>query len=180
LEAAGTHLEAGFDQAAQALLAAGVLEERGFLERCDALERAARDASTMNELFAAYRRALSDLVKLAEAPTQASRDQRLARAIDYIHTHFVEPLSVPQVASVAGFAPNYFAQLFKQREKMTFDQYVRRIRVERAQQLLKSTDLSAERVGQLSGFALRPYFFRVFKDAVGMTPHEYRIQSNSP
>ena len=41
-----------------------------------------------------------------------------------------------QVARVAGFSPNYFGQLFKRREQMTFEHYVRQLRIERAKQLV--------------------------------------------
>ena len=67
-----------------------------------------------------------------------------------------------------------FHSSFKQREKMTLDRYVRQLRIERAKQLLKGTDLSAERISQLSGFSLRPYFYRVFGEMTGMTPLQFR------
>ena len=64
---------------------------------------------------------------------------------------------------MAGFAPGYFCRLFKRSEGMTFDRYLNQARILHANQLLQSTALSAERVAALSGFALRPYFHRVFK-----------------
>ena len=174
LEPSRIHLEAGFDESAQALLSSGVLQQKSYVDTCEVLERAARGARSATELFAAYRRAISDLKQLAIKPAAASQDRSLRRAITYIHEHFSEPLTVPDVAHVAGFAPGYFAQLFKRRERMTFDRYVRKLRIERAKQLLKGTALSVERVGQLAGFPLRPYFFRIFKESVGITPQAYR------
>src|SRR6185436_12784202 len=108
------------------------------------------------------------------------RDRNLNRALTYLRRHFAEPIKVAQVARVAGFAPGYFAQLLKRREHLTFDRYLRRLRIERAKQLLKGTDLSAERVSKLCGFALRPYFYRVFKEDVGMTPIAYRERERDP
>jgi AraC-like DNA-binding protein len=173
-EAIRAHLEAGFDQAAEALLATGTLQQKGHLATCEALDQAARSAFTLTELLDAYRRAISDLALLARHPAKATQDRNLGRAITFIHQHFTERLPLTQVARVAGFAPGYFSQLFKRREKMTLDRYVRQLRIERAKQLLKGTDLSAERVSQLSGFALRPYFYRVFGQVMGMTPLQFR------
>jgi AraC-like DNA-binding protein len=173
-EVARAQLEAGFDQAANALAATGALAEKSYLDMCQTLERAARDSATMSDLFAAYRRTFSELADLAQHPVRASRDRSLRRAIAFIHRHFSDPIDLPQVARVAGFSPNYFGQLFKRREQMTFEHYVRQLRIERAKQLLGITDLSTEKVGQLSGFPLRPYFYRVFKDLVGTTPAAYR------
>jgi AraC-like DNA-binding protein len=174
MESAQAHLEAGFDQVARNQLASGALGEKSLLDMCDGLDRAARNAVTLRELFSAYRRAISDLVDLVEHPVPAARDRSLRRAITFIHAHFVEPLRLPDVARVAGFAPAYFCELFKRRERMTFEMYVRQLRIQRAKQLLSTTELSTERIAQLSGFALRPYFHRVFKKVVGSTPTQYR------
>ena len=177
-EAIRAHLEAGFDQAAEALLATGTLQEKGHVATCEALDQAAKSAFTLTELLDAYRRAVSDLVALARHPTRATQERNLSRAITFIHQHFTQRLTLTQVARVAGFAPGYFSQLFQRREKMTLDRYVRQLRIERAKQLLKGTDLSAERISQLSGFALRPYFYRVFGQATGMTPLEFRAHKS--
>jgi len=168
------NLEAGFERAAQALRRTGALEEKGYRDLFEALDRSARDANTVNELAAVYRRAISDLVDAAEKPVAASQDRSLRRALAFIQGHVSEPLSLAEVSRVAGFAPRHFSRLFKQRERMTFEHYVRQLRVERAKDLLAGTDLSVERVGQLSGFALRPYFQRVFKQLARMTPIEFR------
>jgi AraC-like DNA-binding protein len=57
---------------------------------------------------------------------------------------------------------------------MTFEQYLRGLRLERAKQLLASTRLQVSRVAELSGFNSLQYFCRVFGKAHGMTPIEYR------
>ena len=98
----------------------------------------------------------------------------LRRALAFIGRHFTEPIGRTEVARVAGFAPRHFARLFKRRESTTFEAYVRKLRVERAKQLLDRTDLSVDRVAQLSGFILRPHFHRVFRQIVGTTPAEFR------
>ena len=59
----------------------------------------------MSELFAVYRRAIADLVDAAERPVPAAQDRSLRRAIGFIDQHFAEPVSLPEVARIAGFAP---------------------------------------------------------------------------
>jgi AraC-like DNA-binding protein len=173
-ELARAHLEAGFEQAARALVSGGALDQKSRADMFDTLEREARDSSTVNELFAAYRRAISDLVDAAERPVPAAQERNLRRATTFLHQHYAEPLSLQKVARIAGFAPGYFCQLFKRRERMTLAQYVRRLRIDRAKQLLAGSDLGIERVGQLCGFARRPYFHRVFQEVVGSTPAAFR------
>jgi AraC-like DNA-binding protein len=168
------HLLAGFDHAAEALLSSGALQEREHIDACAALDLATRNASTPGELLDAYRRAMENLVDLVRRPVLGARDRKLNRAMALIHSRFTGPLGIREAARSAGFAPGYFAQLFKQREKTTFDRYLKNLRVERAKHLLRSTELSAERVSKLSGFAYRTYFCRVFRQSVGVTPHAFR------
>jgi two-component system response regulator YesN len=60
--------------------------------------------------------------------------------------------------------------LFKRREKVTFERYLRNLRVDRAKQLLSTTDLDVQRVAQLCGFGTGQYMARVFRRTLGMTP----------
>jgi AraC-like DNA-binding protein len=173
LEPARAHVEAGFERIAEGL-ATGVLEAKSFDDTRVELDRAAREARTVAELFTAYRRVVADLCEAVGRPAQAHRDRRLRHAIAFIHRHYGEALSLGAVARVAGFAPNYFSRLFKRREKVTLESYVRGLRIERAKQLLAGTDLEVKRVAQLSGFATQHYLARVFKQVVGVTPIGWR------
>ena len=127
---------------------------------CEALERAAAEARTVSDVFAAYRRAVADMAAAVEKPVEARQDRSLRRAVEYIQQRYSEPLNAPKVASVAGFAPKYFSYLFKRRERMTFEAYLRRVRIERARQLLGNTDLNLARVAELAGFKSAQYFLQ--------------------
>jgi two-component system response regulator YesN len=97
--------------------------------------------------------------------------------LDHIHRHYSEPLHLDPIARLSGFAPDYFSKLFKQREHMTFERYVRGLRLERAKQLLTTTELGVTRVGELSGFGSAQYFCTVFRASVGFTARDYRRRS---
>jgi AraC-like DNA-binding protein len=174
LERAQGHLEAGFELAAQALVATSALDRRSLADMYEMLDRVATEATSAGELFATYRRAIRDLVDAAERPVPAAHDRSLRRAIAHIDRHFAEKIRMPEVAKIAGFVPAYFSQLFKHREGITFEYFLRKTRIEHAKQLLASTTLRVERVGELSGFPLRSYFQHVFKTLVGQTPGVYR------
>ncbi len=119
---------------------------------------------------------MSDAVR---RPVPARQSRSLQRAVMHIHKHYRESLGLAAVSRVAGFAPNYFSALFKQREGMTFERYVRQLRIERAKQLLASTDLDMQRIAQLSGLGTRQYLARMFRRVLGMTPLEYRLRAES-
>jgi len=98
----------------------------------------------------------------------------MRRALEFIREHLGDPLTLPQVSRVAGFAPGYFSKLFKRQERTTFGRYLQKVRITRAQQMLTGTALSIERIGKLCGFPNRSYFYRVFKNMTSLTPLEQR------
>jgi AraC-like DNA-binding protein len=174
MEPAHGHLEAAFERMAEPLLGNGTLDEKSFGALCEVLDRSATDARTISDLFAAYRSAVRDVSRAVEKPARARQDRSLRRGMDYIHQHYGERLRLETIARVAGFAPDYFSKLFKERERTTFEDYVCGLRVERAKQLLTSTDLDASRVSELCGFGTPQYFSRVFRSETGSTPRAYR------
>jgi AraC-like DNA-binding protein len=173
-DAARGHLEAGFERMADGLVGRGALDRKSYGAMCENLDRAADEARTMDELFAAYRRAALDVSEAVQRPVPARHDRSVRGAIEYLRQHYAEPVRLATVAHVAGLAPNYFSQVFRQREHVTFTEYVLLLRIERAKQLLGSTELDVTRVAELSGFHSPQYFARMFRRTVGAAPLEYR------
>jgi AraC-like DNA-binding protein len=180
IDPARAHLEVGFERMAEALANRGAFDEKSMGAMRDGLDRAAAAARTVDELFGAYRRAAADVVDAVQRPVPSRRDRSLRRAIDYIHQHYTEALRLEGVARVAGFAPRHFSKLFILRERMPFVDYVARLRLERAKQLLIGTDLDATRVADLCGWRSSQYFCRVFRRAMGVTPLGYRRATPRP
>jgi AraC-like DNA-binding protein len=176
IEAMRAELEAGVDEITTALHSSGALDARDLTELERGLEHAADDASTAYQLSAAFRQCVADIGLALARPTDARQDRNLARALAFIRDHFAEPLRLERVARVAGFAPGYFSKLFKKSERMTFREYLLRIRIERAKHVLATTDLAAERVGQLCGFHTRNRFYVAFRRYARVAPLEYRAR----
>jgi AraC-like DNA-binding protein len=174
LELTRALLEAGLERIAESLLASGALDPKGLHELYASLEKAARNARTVMELVAMVRPLVSDLEGAMLDPSAARTDRSKRRALDFIHEHLSEHLSLGRVARVAGFAQDYFSRLFKKSEGVTFSRYVQGHRVEQAKQMLSNTELGIEQIQRLSGLQNRAYFYRMFKRSVGVTPSEYR------
>jgi AraC-like DNA-binding protein len=178
MEPTRAYLEAGLYQITDAL--GTTLEERSLTDLWGMLDRATTVARTVEDLSEAYRGAVRDIELAVSHPTPAREDRSIRRALTFVRDHIGDPLSVARVARVAGFSPSHFSRLFAKSEHTTFQRYARRLRVERAKQLLLSTTLSAERIGQLCGFPNRSHFHRAFRQTVGMAPLEYRNRATSP
>jgi AraC-like DNA-binding protein len=178
LELTSSHLESGLERLCEPLLAGGFLDQKTFDDLWASAQRAAKDARTVMELLASYRRLVSDVEKAIQSPTAARQDRSTLRAQSFIREHLSEPLTLSQVARAAGFAPDYFWRLFKRSEGVTFVRYLEALRLTRAKEMLEKTALSVEQVQKLCGFRSRTGFHRVFKKAVGATPVEYRLRGS--
>ncbi|HEV8244571.1 MAG TPA: AraC family transcriptional regulator, partial [Polyangiaceae bacterium] len=174
VEPARVHLEIGFERVTEALADSGVLDAKSLRVMSEELSRTTRGSLDISDLFAAYRRAVFDVSQAAREPAPAHRDRNLRGAIEYMQQHYAETLGRDQVARIAGFAPGYFSELFKEREGVSFEQYLSGLRIERAKQLLHGTDLDAKRVAKLSGFKSPDYFAHAFRRATGITPLAFR------
>jgi len=174
MELAEADLQVGFERVAEPLVAGSVLDPRTFHAMREGLGRATREARGTNDLFAAYRRAVADLSDAIKRLVLARHDRSVRRALDYIQGHFTERLSLARVAREVAVTPNYFSRIFRNQQRLTFERYVLRLRIERAKQLLSSTEIDAARVAELSGFNSAQYLSHAFRRALGMTPLEYR------
>jgi len=104
----------------------------------------------------------------------------LRRAIEYARDHLSEPLGIAKVSRVAGYVPRHFTELFRTSQGTTFHRYVLKLRLERAQSMLRSTSLSSKTIAPLVGFASSEQFHRAFKRTFHFTPQEYRARQRQP
>ena len=83
------------------------------------------------------------------------------------------------LARIACVTKTYFIRLFKQEFSLSPIQYINKKRVERAQLLLFTTDLSVKEVAYHLGISDHSYFSRLFRKVAGITPKEYRYQQRT-
>jgi AraC-like DNA-binding protein len=173
-ELARVHLEVGFEQLALPLVGSGAIDAKSFATLSDTLERAAGEARSTSDLFAAYRSAVQDACHAVVEPVSARQERSLRRALDFIQEHYTEPLRLEKVARISGFGPGHFSRLFKRRESIPFENYLRALRLDHAKKLLADTSLTVMRVAELAGFQSPQYFCRAFREVIGVTPLAYR------
>jgi two-component system, response regulator YesN len=111
--------------------------------------------------------------RLIVAERRNDSQKFIRQAIEYMHAHLGEELTVNRCARIVSLSGGYFANLFKRETGMTFNQYVTQERLERAKKLLIQNvpvqDIAAE-----LGYEHRRYFSDVFKKHTGMTPSEFK------
>ncbi|GAA3618554.1 AraC family transcriptional regulator [Microlunatus ginsengisoli] len=138
---------------------------------CDVLARDETSAS----LTAAAGAAWHLLAKLA-----AERDGRsngrapISRVQDHLREHLAAPVDVSALAELAGFSPSHFSARFKAVTGFSVTEYVKRLRMARARQLLITSDHTVAEIAAAVGYADAFYFSRQFHAVSGLSPRAFR------
>jgi len=103
-------------------------------------------------------------------------DARVERAINMFHQSVSKQLSICALSRSVNLSSARLRQLFKRDTGRSPLQYLRDLRIQHAEELLRSTFLSVKEVAFLSGLEDVSHFVRDFKKRYGVTPSEFRIR----
>ncbi|WP_394921422.1 response regulator [uncultured Robinsoniella sp.] len=92
----------------------------------------------------------------------------------YMDEHYSEPISVDSVADVFGRTPNYVSSKFKKEVGKSFTDFLIELRVGKALNMLKYTDLPISEVAKKTGFSSYAYFSRTFRKSTGRNAGSFR------
>lgn len=92
----------------------------------------------------------------------------------YIQTHLEHDLSLTTIAKRVALNPSYLSRWYKKNTGEAITDYMNRIKINKAKELLASSDLKIHEISAKLGFADAHYFFRFFKKTMKCTPNEYR------
>ena len=104
-----------------------------------------------------------------------SAEKNVEKVKTYIETHFKEELTRESLASEVFMNPDYLSKLFKKNTGNSLMDYVTKVRIERAKELLERTVLPISEIAIETGYSNTAYFTKMFKKYTnGVTPREYR------
>lgn len=101
---------------------------------------------------------------------------KLRQVIEYINDQIDRHFNLDELAAIAHMSPSYFSYLFKRSTGYSPHQYVIRLRVERAKQLLIQEKLTIADIAYSLGFTHQSHLNRHFKRLVGITPKKFQQQ----
>lgn len=107
-------------------------------------------------------------------PKQIIRDERVKTAVDYIRQHINNRMEIRDLAAKAFLSVDHFIRIFRAETGETPISYIIRQKMERAEQLLVTTDMSVKEVASYLGYDETSYFIRLFRRKTSFTPVEYR------
>lgn len=94
--------------------------------------------------------------------------------VEYIHLHYMEQISLKQVADIFFVNAAYLGRVFQKATGVSFKEYVNKIRISEAKKLLLQTDKLIYEIANQVGFTESSYFIVKFVQEVGKSPTEYR------
>jgi len=112
-------------------------------------------------------------INISCCPHQDGSVCRISQVFSYIQSAPIHAISDESAARRVGLSSSRFRHLFKEHTGESFHQYVIRVRMERACQLLRTTELTIQQIGERIGVDLS-HFRRDFKRAFGTTPASFR------
>lgn len=111
---------------------------------------------------------------MTQAPGYGSRkySPHIQKALLFIHANYPQDISLSSAAEMLHLSPTHLSRLFKEELEISFVDYLNRYRIERARELIRSTDSDLKSIAEQTGFRNYNYFLRIYKQKTGRTPSQ--------
>lgn len=115
------------------------------------------------------------IAAMQKQPTiPATRESQIAKAMRHIRSNISQPLSMEQLASIAGMSRSNFEKEFKKSTNTTPSRYQNNLRIEHAKIMLSAGRNRISEIALACGYYSQPHFNRAFKERSGITPGQFR------
>lgn len=116
-----------------------------------------------------------DRIRVAEDKKEYyDTNSLINKAKNFIQENLYRDISQEETANHLYICPSYLSRLFKKQTGENFTQYVTRVKMEKAVELLKDPQYKTYQVGEMLGYKTPRYFSRLFRQQTGVNPSEYR------
>lgn len=124
------------------------------------------------------RKSIDACLLLRDQAAGSKYSELMGKAKDYIIKYYTdEKISLSLAAAKVNMSPNHFSRVFRKEADKTFIEFLIELRINKAKQLLKCTDMKISDIGFEIGYKDARYFSYLFKKVVGCTPRDYRMKS---
>ena len=141
---------------------------RSELRVMDNVSALAIESLALELIVASVRRQTSD------ASGRSPATPWIARAEDFIRSHFKEPLTLADIAAAVQRHPVHLARQFRRQYGCTVGDLIRRLRIEHASEFLRQTEESVVAIALDCGFSGQAQFSTVFRRMTGVAPTQFR------
>ncbi len=134
----------------------------------------------MVRLLTIYAQHLSIVCNQILVQQQNAEPPKITKAREFITAHQDDDLSLGDVARAVNTSSFYFCKMFKKATGLNFTDYLSRLRIEKAKNLLLNPNRRVSEVAYEVGFQSLTHFNRVFRKLCGQSPTDYRAKLPSP
>jgi two-component system response regulator YesN len=113
------------------------------------------------------------LISLKQQRVNGRYSRHVSQVIQFVLERYQDGITLDMAAKEINLNPSYLSRIFKEETHSTFSEYLNQIRIEAGRKLLESGQYSIKQISSQVGFSTYNYFFKVFKETTGMTPHVY-------
>ena len=107
-----------------------------------------------------------------------SQKQMIAEVVSYLEEFYIQDVNISTVLRFCPLSRSHFHVVFKRETGRTFNDFLRDVRLGKAKEFLKESDLPIQEISYNCGFSSHAYFTQVFKQITGQTPNEFRQNLN--
>lgn len=162
------------------VIAAGFLEQLGYksrelADRCGDTREMATVLGTVEQTKDYIKKLFAVAIELREQTTIHKYESVLKKAKNFMEENYEkDEISLNTVAAEVNLSPSHFSTIFGQEMGETFIEHLTRIRMEKAKELLRTTNMRTTDIAYEVGYRDAHYFSNLFKKTQGCTPREYR------
>lgn len=98
----------------------------------------------------------------------------VCRIIEYLNNNYHRNISLKYLGEYIGYSESYMSHLFSKEIGVTLTEYLNKLRIEKAKDLLDSTNLKIYEIAEKVGFSTVEHFSRYFKKYIGVSPKQYK------
>ncbi|MBQ9761413.1 MAG: AraC family transcriptional regulator [Clostridia bacterium] len=114
------------------------------------------------------------LLRLASTVDRDTQKHPLERSLRHIHAFYHKPIRIPELAKMEGLCNSRYITVFQKAMGMPPSEYLIKLRIRTACDLLRGTDMAIKQIGTMVGYQDAQFFSRIFKREIGVSPQVYR------
>jgi two-component system, response regulator YesN len=145
----------------------------GFISAISEIEGSLGNLSTIDEVFDYIKEFVLTNMEYA-GQHQNKKKKSIEDALKYISAHYSEDITMNSIAKALFLNPSYFSKIFNEYVGQTFSEYLTKVRMNYAKELLKVSYLKVYEVAEKVGYSDYRHFTKKFKELMGISPIEYR------
>ncbi|MCU6708897.1 helix-turn-helix domain-containing protein [Paenibacillus sp. J5C_2022] len=131
---------------------------------------------TLEEIKEEYLALFKQIIEKMQKQKNEKTELIVSNAMKYVEIHYRDNNLSPQViANYINLTPAYLNKLFREHTAESLSNYITKVRMDKAKQLLLESDYNVDEIIDKVGWENKKYFYTVFKRNHGVTPSEYRL-----